>query len=400
MNERALKSEFEVTAETLAEAAQQAARLYTQIFIELESRPVDPGATRDQMKQLFAGSLQDEGVGLLAALNEFEAKVLPHSMGTPHPMYWGLVNSSPLPAGPLADLLISSLNNNGGAFHQSPAMSAIEQEVIGEFVRLVGWQKPGSGMILPGGTFANVQALLLARQAHFPQWLTEGPASLPGQPVIYQSDVTHFCNDRAVLVMGIGKKGLIRIPSNGRGTIDVDHLVQRIESDRKAGKLPFAVVANGGTTGTGAIDDVDALADVCQQQGLWLHVDACYGGGALLLEPSLPEFRGIERADSVAIDPHKWFFIPMTAGLLLTRHPDLEIDAFDIAASYIPGDGTVDAFRRGVPTSRPKFRTGYLDDIASPWMEDHPGRRIQKYRIDPVPGKPAGTDRISYLGRW
>ncbi len=343
---------LDLSRENLQKAAQRAAELYVQIFAELETRRVDPGVTREQMRQLFANSIPDEGIGLEPTLQQFEEQVLPHSMGTPHPLYFGLVNSSPLPAGPLADLLISSLNNNGGAFHQSPAISAIEREVVEEFGRFVGWGDETSGMILPGGTFANLQGLLLARQAHFPSWLKEGPTSLTGQPTIYQSDVTHFCNDRAGLVMGIGQQGIVRIPSRGRGSIDVGALERQILQDRDSGHLPFAVIANGGTTGTGAVDNINAIADVCQRHDLWLHVDACYGGGALLLKPGLPEFEGIQRADSIAIDPHKWFFIPMTAGLLLSRHPQLEIETFDIAASYIPGDGTVDPFRRGVPTSR------------------------------------------------
>ncbi len=209
-----------------------------------------------------------------------------------------------------------------------------------------------SGMILPGGTYANLQGLLLARQAHFPQWLEHGPEALTGRPILYESDATHFCNDRAALVLGIGRQGVVKIRSYGRGKMDLDHLERQIRRDRDAGHLPFAVVANGGTTGTGALDDIGAMADICQRDELWLHVDACYGGGALLLDPGLPELEGINRADSIAIDPHKWFFVPMTAGLLLTRHHQVECEAFEIAASYIPGDGVVDAFRRGIPTSR------------------------------------------------
>ena len=343
---------LDLSLEGLQRASERAAQLFTAIYGQLEERPVDPRVTRQQMCALFEGSISDEGVGLDRVLEEFEEKVLPNSMGTPHPLYFGLVNSSPLPAGPLADLLLSSLNNNGGAFHQSPAMSAAEAEVICQFGRLCGLGDDASGMILPGGTYANLQGLLLARHAHFPQWQNEGPVSLTGRPLIYQSDVTHFCNDRAALVMGIGQRGMVRIPSQGRGTINLEMLEGQILRDRESGNVPFAVVANGGTTGTGAIDNIDGLADICQRHKLWLHVDACYGGGALLLEPGLPEFEGLSRADSIAIDPHKWFFVPMTAGILLTPHRQLEQDTFDVAASYIPGDGVLDPFRRGIPTSR------------------------------------------------
>jgi aromatic-L-amino-acid decarboxylase len=343
---------LDLSPEGLRRAADRAGQLYTEVYRGLETRRVDPGVTRADMRTLFAETIGEEGVGLDQALEEFAEKVLPNSMGTPHPLYLGLVNSSPLPAGPLADLLVSSLNNNGGAFHQSPAMSAAEAEVVRAFGRLCGLGDDASGMILPGGQFANLQGLLLARHAHFSNWDKAGPASLAGRPLMYTSQAGHFSVDRAAAVLGIGEDGVVKIPTRGRGTVDLDVLERQIVADRAAGNVPFAVVANAGTPGTGAIDDVDGVATICQRNRLWLHVDACYGGGALLVEPRLAEFAGLGRADSVAIDPHKWFFVPMTAGLLLTRHRALEAQAFDIAASYIPADEAVDPFRRGLPCSR------------------------------------------------
>ena len=141
---------LDLSRAALERVSARAAELYTKIISELEDRRVDPGATREQLRELFQGTLGIDGVGLDQTLDEFEQNVLPNSMGTPHPMYLGLVNSSPLPAGPLADLLISALNNNGGGFHQSPAISAIEQEVVREFATLCVLDKEASGMILPG----------------------------------------------------------------------------------------------------------------------------------------------------------------------------------------------------------------------------------------------------------
>jgi aromatic-L-amino-acid decarboxylase len=343
---------LDLSPEALRRAAARAAELYTEIYTGLEQRRVDPGVTRGQMQAHFAGTILDHGVGLDRVLEEFAQWVLPHSMGTPHPLYFGLVNSSPLPAGPLADLLVSALNNNAGSFHQSPAISAAEGEVIRAFGQLCGLGADAAGMVLPGGTLANLQGLLLARRRHFPRWLDDGPTTLSGRPLLYRSAATHFCNDRAAGVLGIGRRGLVQVASVGRGEVDPQRLEEQIVRDRAAGDLPFAVVANAGTTGTGAIDDLAAIADICQRQRLWMHVDACYGGGALLLEPGLPSLQGIVRADSIAIDPHKWFFIPMTAALLLTPHRQLEAETFDVEAPYIPGDGSVDAYRRGLPTSR------------------------------------------------
>jgi aromatic-L-amino-acid decarboxylase len=146
---------------------------------------------------------------------------------------------------------------------------------------------------------------------------------------------------------------VVTLDGSGRGEIDVGALEQRIDRDRRDGGLPFAVVATAGTTGTGAIDPLAPLADLCERQGLWLHVDACYGGAAVLLEELQARFDGIERADSIAVDPHKWFFIPVTAALLLTRDVVHERDTFAVGdTSYIPQQEGVDAFLRGIPTSR------------------------------------------------
>src|SRR5207237_3734550 len=145
----------------------------------------------------------------------------------------------------------------------------------------------------------------------------------------------------------------VSLPASGRGELDVQHLAEAIRRDRRDGKVPMAVVATAGTTGTGGIDAIAAVAELCASEGVWLHVDACYGGAIALV----PELRGLlagaGRAQSIAVDPHKWFFIPVTAALLLVGEAGLAARCFDTAqGSYIPGDGAVDAWRRGIPTTR------------------------------------------------
>ena len=329
----------------LEEAAEKAAALFVSIYRGLEERPVAPPTNRTALRTRIAGTVREEGVGLVQALKDFEQWVLPNSMSTPHPLYLGLVNSSPLPGAALADLLISSLNNNGGAFHQSPAMTTCEEELVRAFARLFGM--PGAdGMFLPGGTFATLQAIVLARVR-----ATGGPAR-PGLR-LYTSEAAHFSVARSAMVAGVAAEDVVSVPISGRGEMDVQALENRIRRDRDRGEAPFAVVATEGTTATGAFDPLAAIARLCQEQKLWLHVDACYGGATMLLEPLRTRFSGIERADSIAIDPHKWFFIPVTAALLLTVHRDLAQRAFaTTAGSYIPTDGELDAWQRGIPTTR------------------------------------------------
>ncbi len=339
--------------DVLAEGAKRASELFVEIQSGLEERRVDPGVTREELRARLAGTLGEDGIGIPAMLEQFRRELLPACMGTPHPLYLGLINSSPLPAAPLADLLVSALNNNGGAFHQSPAFSTLEDEVLRTLGRALGLGDGLSGMFLPGGSYATLQALLLARARHFPGWESDGPTAVTAAPVIYSSDSSHFSVARSAKAIGIGARGVVPVPSRGRGELDTAALARRVAEDRTAGRAPFAVVATAGTTGTGAIDPIAEVADLCERERLWLHVDACYGGAALLLDELRPRFAGIERADSISIDPHKWFFIPMTAGILYTRHPELEVATFDTAsASYIPGDGKPDPFRRGFPTSR------------------------------------------------
>lgn len=335
----------DLAAVDLEEAAKKAADLFVRIYRDLEQRPVAPAITRAELRQALAGRLTEDGVGLVRTLEDFESLVLPGSMGTPHPLYLGLVNSSPLPGAALADLLISSLNNNGGAFHQSPAMTTCEEELVREFSRLFGMSQ-ADGIFLPGGTFANLQAIVLARVK------TTGGPTQPGL-TLYTSEAAHFSVARAAIVSGIAAEDVVSVPVLGRGAMDVSTLAERIRRDRRHGKHPFAVVATAGTTGTGAIDPLLEIATLCREEQIWLHVDACYGGAAMLLEGMKGRFAGIEKADSIAIDPHKWFFIPVTAALLLTRHPDVAQKAFaTTAGSYIPTDGEPDAWQRGIPTTR------------------------------------------------
>jgi aromatic-L-amino-acid decarboxylase len=339
--------QFELSREPLEDAARRAGELFVEIYRGLERRRVAPAVERDKLSQQFAGTLGDDGVGLLEVLDEFRERVLPACMGTPHPLYLGLVNSSPLPAAALADLLVSSLNNNGGAFHQSPAMTTCEAEVVRAFARLYDLPADAAGMLLPGGTWATLQALVLARARAIGR-------RAPGAGLrIYTSDAAHFSVARSAFVVGIDAEDMISLPTKGRGELDVKLLADTIHRDRHAGKTPLAVVATAGTTGTGAIDPIAEIVELCKSENVWLHIDGCYGGAIALLPELRGLLSGIGRAQSIAVDPHKWFFIPVTAALLLVNEPGLAARSFDTAhGSYIPGDGAIDAWRRGIPTTR------------------------------------------------
>jgi glutamate/tyrosine decarboxylase-like PLP-dependent enzyme len=226
-------------------------------------------------------------------------------------------------------------------------MTACEAEVVRAFAGFYDLPEGADGLFLPGGTYATLQALVLARGRAIGQ-------RAPGSGLrVYASDAAHFSVARSAFVAGIGAEDVVLLPASGRGELDAGLLAETIRRDRREGKTPLAVVATAGTTGTGAVDPIAEVVEVCAAEDVWLHIDGCYGGAIALL----PELRGLlagaGRAQSIAVDPHKWFFIPVTAALLLVGEAGLAARCFDTAqGSYIPGDGAVDAWRRGIPTTR------------------------------------------------
>jgi aromatic-L-amino-acid decarboxylase len=332
-------------------ASAEASRLFVEIFEKLETRKVDPGIDFKSLVEVFRETLKDEGVGLLEALRDLRENVVPNCLAIPHPLYLGLVNSSPLPGAALADHLISALNNNDGGVPQ--AALACEEEVIRAFKELFELPDRWNGLILPGGAFTTLQGLLLARARAFPEIEANGFQSIGGTPRIYASEGTHFTVARAAKEIGVGERNVVCVPCLGRGSIDVQGLEEHIRADRRTGKLPFAVVATIGTTGTGAVDPIRPIGEYCQKEKLWLHVDACYGGAARLVPALRSLFEGIELADSISIDAHKWFFVSIAAGLLLTRHRDLECRTFGLTSgSYIPSNPVIYPLWRGIASSR------------------------------------------------
>src|SRR5215813_12484002 len=249
---------FDLAAEPLEEALGRASALCVEIFRRLEERPVRPPVDRAALERALRDSLPDQGVGLLAALDDFARLILPASMGIPHPLYLGLVNSSPLPGPVLADLLISALNNNGGAFEQSPALTACEDEVVRQLARRFGWPDDSEGLFLPGGSFANLQALVLAREQACPGGGIDAGLRL------YTAESAHFSVTRAARIAGFGPAQVVALPGRGRGELDMAALAARLDADRRAGLRPTAVVVTIGTTGTGALDDVAAAAELCR----------------------------------------------------------------------------------------------------------------------------------------
>ncbi|MBX6396290.1 MAG: aminotransferase class V-fold PLP-dependent enzyme, partial [Alicyclobacillaceae bacterium] len=221
----------------------------------------------------------------------------------------------------------------------SPVASAMEEEVVRWWCRLCGWDG-GEGVPVSGGTAANGTALLMALdRVTEGRFRRKGVWALRGQPAVFASDQAHVSIRKAAVAAGLGEESVVPVPSDGRFRLDVDALDQAVRRALTAGRAPVMAVATAGTTSTGSVDPIGDAAKVCRRYGLWLHVDAAHGGAALLSSRARVKLSGIEEADSVTVDPHKWLMQPKGLGLVLTRHVGVLGRLFGSDAPYLARSG-------------------------------------------------------------
>src|SRR2546426_1211259 len=250
--------------------------------------------------------------------------------------YFGLMNPTPTYVGVLAEALVAALNPQLATLARSQLASKIELETIRWIGERVGWPGEFNGTFTSGGNEANFSGLALALTAKFPDSIEEGVSSIGGQPVAYASAEAYHSLDKSAGLLGMGRKALRRIAVNEKAQLDPQSLERAIVADRVAGKQPFCVVATAGTTNSGAVDEMVAVSEICRRHNLWLHVDGAYGAAAIFSDRHRDLVRGIERADSLTIDPHNWLAMPFAAGVILTCHPETLEHAFAVAAPYMP----------------------------------------------------------------
>lgn len=309
----------------------------------LAERPVLPAVTPAAVAARFTEPLPEQGVGIEEQLADWRERIEPLLMAVGSPRHFGFVNGSGAQVGIFADALAASVNTNAGGWRLGPAATEIERQALRWLSDLVGYPESAGGIVLTGGTMANTTALLTALRHLAPYDSTPAGLQLPtrrGRFLVYMSDHEgHISVTRAADTINLGREAVRRVPSRADFTLDPEALRRQIAADREAGDLPLAVVAQIGSINVGAIDPLDELADLCAAEGLWLHGDGACG----LFAAALPEFagrlRGIERADSLAGDPHKWLGVPYDCGVLLVREGERLRRAFSIAAPYLRPDG-------------------------------------------------------------
>jgi aromatic-L-amino-acid decarboxylase len=301
----------------------------TQFMIDylggLRDRPAYRHTSSREIRSGLDLKLPIKGTDFDALLKVFRETIVPCSRQNAHPRMFGYVQSPGTPIGAFADLLASTLNANLTIWRSAPAPVELERLTVDWIRQILGFSPEAGGVFVSGGSMANLSALAAARQTK--------EHSL-GRLRMYASSATHFSITKAAALLGIGRENLQHVAVDEHFKIRMDDLVTKITADLEAGYIPFCVVGNAGTVDTGAVDPLREIRDVANRFQLWMHVDGSYGAFAVLAQSATKLFAGMEQADSIALDPHKWLYLPVDVGCVIYRDPEIARAAFAHEAEY------------------------------------------------------------------
>lgn len=287
-----------------------------------------------EVKARFQAPAPEQGQGLEATWDELRRSVLPYRLGNVHPRFWARVMGTGTATGALASLAAAAMNNNLSGLES--AAVHVEAQVVGWLKELMGFPSSASGLLTSGCSLANLVGLQVARDVRGgPAVKAEGLQSVPGRLVGYASEEAHSAVARAFAVLGLGNGSLRRIPVDAAFRMDLGALERAVDADLRAGLQPFCVVGSAGTVNTGATDPLEALAELARARGLVFHVDAAFGAWARLSPRLRDQVRGLERADSIAFDLHKWGAVPYGVGCVLVRDAEAHRRTFQASAAYL-----------------------------------------------------------------
>jgi glutamate/tyrosine decarboxylase-like PLP-dependent enzyme len=285
----------------------------------------------DEVREHLSVPVPQEPQGAESAYRDFKNDVLPYPLGV-HPRFWAWVNGNCSPGGMLAEMLCGAMNSSLHAGEHSAVY--VEQQVLSWMKEALGYPAEASGLLVGGGSMANFIGLAVARNAKA-GWDVKKEGMCGGPLVVYCSQETHSSVQKSVEALGLGSNGLRYIEIDRNFRIRMDALEEAVAADRRVGKIPICVVGNAGTVNSGAIDDLSALAEFCHDEDLWFHVDGAFGAIAAITPALRPLLRGMERADSLAFDLHKWMYMPYDVGCALVRSPEKHRGTFGYQAAYL-----------------------------------------------------------------
>ena len=317
-------NDLRISASEFHTLAARITRLAADYLTALEELPAFPAISGADTLQAFRAPLPAQGMGP-AALDAL-CDVLEFSR-PPSPRFFGYVHGSGEPVAALGDLLASVLNQNVTAWRSAPAAVTLERQLIDALAAALGCLGH-RGSFCGGGSMANLMGLAMAREAHLP---AKASGARPG--IVYASSEVHMSIPKAVALLGLGRENLRLIPADECFRMSLGQLREAIVADRAAGRRPLAVVATSGTVNTGSIDPLAEIATLCREYGLWMHVDGAYGALAALAVPE--KFVGLNAADSLSLDPHKWLYQPLDCGVLLFKDADAARAAFCDSGDYV-----------------------------------------------------------------
>ena len=319
------RSELEMSPEQMMASAQRAAELVIERIQNLPEEPAWRGGSRSELEAIMREEPPEEGRPSNEVIERAAHEILPIAGRVDHPRFFAFVPSSPAWPGVLADFMAAGHNIFQGTWLGASGPSMLEVVVMDWFRSWIGYPETAGGLFTSGGSAASLDGFVAAREA----------AGAPMQPSVYMSDQSHTALIRAATIVGVRPESVRMVPTDEHFRLDMNELHSMIVEDQKSGLTPIAICGNAGATNTGAIDPLDEIADYCESEEIWFHVDAAYGGFAILTDRGAGLLKGLERADSIAMDAHKWLFQPFECGCLMVKDIQKLEKAFSVQPEYL-----------------------------------------------------------------
>lgn len=328
MSEKPDPARLELSAEEMRRVGYRVVDILVRHFAEMRNGPVGAKRSPGELLPRFAGAPPETPTDPNELIARLEQEVFPNNLHVDHPRFFAFVPGPGNFVSTMADTLASGFNVFNGTWLGGSAAAAIELTVIDWFRRFCGFPETAGGLFVSGGSAANLTALHTARVTKLGDWWSS-------KAIVYFSDQTHYSIERALGVINLPRELFRKIPSDARFRLPLEQLRKEIRADRKAGLHPFCVIANAGTTSTGAVDPLPELAHLCEEEDLWLHADGAYGAATVICERGRVALAGLERVDSLSLDPHKWLFQPFECGCVLVRDRARLRSAFQHMPEYM-----------------------------------------------------------------